>query len=239
MTRSPLFLAAPLLLLASSVDAFSVGRSSVFVRQNTRMYAESSSDDTAKDKTEELKLPEESSSDILNSPAFLKRKLEVLNSDLAALEGEMEATSTILQENKAEWGPQLDALQNEYVNIQSRMTRQSEEGKDVATLEVSRKMLEVMDNYDRAFGAVKPETDEEKETEAAYKKTYDMILETFKDLGITEVETLGKEFDYEVHQAVMQRPSDEYEEGIVCDELAKGYILGDRLIRAAMVSVAA
>jgi hypothetical protein len=114
MTRSPLFLAAPLLLLASSVDAFSVGRSSVvFVRQNTRMYAESSSDDTAKDKTEELKLTDESSSDILNSPAFLKRKLEVLNSDLAALEGEMGATSTILQENKAEWGPQLDALQNE------------------------------------------------------------------------------------------------------------------------------
>mmetsp|Transcript_19386 Transcript_19386/g.35222 ORF Transcript_19386/g.35222 Transcript_19386/m.35222 type:complete len:241 (-) Transcript_19386:305-1027(-) len=240
MTRSPLFLAAPLLLLASSVDAFSVGRSSVvFVRQNTRMYAESSSDDTAKDKTEELKLTDESSSDILNSPAFLKRKLEVLNSDLAALEGEMGATSTILQENKAEWGPQLDALQNEYVNIQSRMTRQSEEGKDVATLEVSRKMLEVMDNYDRAFGAVRPETDEEKEIEASYKKTYDMILETFKDLGITEVETLGKEFDYEVHQAVMQRPSDEYDEGIVCDELAKGYILGDRLIRAAMVSVAA
>jgi len=54
------------------------------------------------------------------------------------------------------------------------------------------------------------------------------------------VETLGKEFDYEFHQAVMTRPSDDYEEGVVCEELAKGYSMEDgELIRAAMVSVAA
>jgi molecular chaperone GrpE len=46
------------------------------------------------------------------------------------------------------------------------------------------------------------------------------------------------EFDYEFHQAVMQKPSEEYEEGIVCEELAKGFKLNDQLIRAAMVVVA-
>jgi molecular chaperone GrpE len=100
-------------------------------------------------------------------------------------------------------------------------------------------MLEVLDNYDRAFAAVKPDTDEERAIEARYKENYDKILNIFAELGITEVDTVGKEFDYEFHQAVMQRPS-EYDEGIVCEELQKGFVLnGQKLIRAAMVSVSA
>jgi len=108
----------------------------------------------------------------------------------------------------------------------------------MATVQVVREMLGVLDNYDRALGAIKPETDEEKEIEAEYKATYEQILKTFESLGVTVVETVGKEFDYEFHQAVMQMPTDEYEEGIVCSEMAKGFALGDTLIRAAMVAVA-
>lgn len=108
-----------------------------------------------------------------------------------------------------------------------------------ATQAVVRDMLEVMDNMDRAFGSIKAESDAEKEIEAEYKEAYQMIVDTFEKLDVKQVETIGKEFDYEVHQAVMQRPSDEYEEGIVCEELQKGFIIGDTLIRAAMVSVAA
>lgn len=119
------------------------------------------------------------------------------------------------------------------------MAQQSKEGNPVATIEVVRKILEVLDNYDRAFNAVAAETDEQKAVEADYKKTQEMLYEIITKLGVTEVPTVGAEFDYEVHQAVMQRPSDEYAEGIVCEELAKGYVLKDKLIRAAMVSVAA
>lgn len=119
------------------------------------------------------------------------------------------------------------------------MAQQSKEGNPAATIEVVRKILEVLDNYDRAFNAVSAETEEQKAVEADYMKTREMLYEIFRKLGVTEVATVGTEFDYEVHQAVMQRPSEDYEEGIVCEELAKGYILGDKLIRAAMVSVAA
>ena len=119
------------------------------------------------------------------------------------------------------------------------MVIQNEGGDDEATVRVVRQMLGVLDNYDRAFGVLTAETDEEKEIEEAYRATYAKILETFEMLGVKEVETVGAEFDYEIHQAVMQRPSDEYDEGIVCEELAKGFVLGDKLIRAAMVSVAA
>lgn len=127
----------------------------------------------------------------------------------------------------------------QYEKIQERMAVQNKGGDDEATVKVVREMLGVLDNYDRAFGVIQAETDEQKEIEDAYRATYDKILATFESLGVTEVETVGSEFDYEVHQAVMQRPSDDYEEGVVCEELAKGFVLEDKLIRAAMVSVAA
>jgi molecular chaperone GrpE len=109
----------------------------------------------------------------------------------------------------------------------------------MAIVQVTRQMLEVLDLCDRAFDSVKPETAFEKEVEAEYRDAYNMILETFKKLEVEEVATVGFEFDYEVHQAVMQKPSDEHEEGIVCEEFRKGYKLNDTLIRAAMVAVAA
>ena len=109
----------------------------------------------------------------------------------------------------------------------------------MATVRVAREMLSVLDTFDRAFASVKPETDEQLAIEAEYKVTYQQILEIFKELGVETVETLGKEFDYEYHQAVMRKPSTEYEEGIVCEEFAKGFVIGSTLIRAAMVAVAA
>jgi molecular chaperone GrpE len=119
------------------------------------------------------------------------------------------------------------------------MSSQSKQGDNQATIKIVRTMLKFLDNSDRAFGSVTPETDAEKAIEAEYKETYDSILATFKEFGVEAVETVGIEFDYEVHQAVMQRPSEDHEEGIVCEELQKGFKLGDVLVRAAMVAVAA
>jgi molecular chaperone GrpE len=116
---------------------------------------------------------------------------------------------------------------------------QNKKGDTMATVRVAREMLSVLDTFDRAFASVKPSSDEERAVEAEYKATYDQILEIFKELGVETVETVGKEFDYAYHQAVMQKPSAEHEEGIVCEELAKGFVLGETLIRAAMVAVAA
>eukprot|EP00522_Entomoneis_paludosa_P007308 CAMPEP_0172453934 /NCGR_PEP_ID=MMETSP1065-20121228/11071_1 /TAXON_ID=265537 /ORGANISM="Amphiprora paludosa, Strain CCMP125" /LENGTH=233 /DNA_ID=CAMNT_0013206181 /DNA_START=89 /DNA_END=790 /DNA_ORIENTATION=- len=178
-------------------------------------------------------------SDILNSPAFLQRKLEVLQSDIAKVEADTEEARARLEAGKAEWGGQLDELQKEYQNIQERLNSQNKQGDTMAIVQVTREMLKVLDNYDRAFGAVTPSGDIEAEIEADYKSTWDDIMQTFSDLGVEEIKTVGVEFDYEVHQAVMQKPSDEYEEGIVCEEFQKGFKIGDTLIRASMVAVAA
>jgi molecular chaperone GrpE len=119
------------------------------------------------------------------------------------------------------------------------MSVQSKKGDSMATITVVRQMLAMLDNYDRAFAANTPETDDEKSIMEEYKLVYADIMSRFEKLGVTEVATVGKEFDYEFHQAVMQRPSDEYESGIVCEEYGKGFVLDTILIRAAMVAVAA
>lgn len=176
--------------------------------------------------------------DILSSPAFLKRKIDVLKSDIAAIDTEIEEARARAEAGKAEWGPQLDDLKREYKNIQDRMATQSQSRDMEVTRSVVRDMLEVLDNCDRAFTVIKPTSEHEQAIEAEYKESYQMIMDVITSLGVEEVKTVGTEFDYELHQAVMQKPSDEYEEGIVCEELQKGFKIGDTLIRAAMVAVA-
>jgi molecular chaperone GrpE len=177
--------------------------------------------------------------DILNSPVFLRRKLEVLQKDMHVTERELEVAQQQLKQNKAEWSSQLDELSKEYQQIQSRMNAQNTQGDSMATIQVVRQILGVLDTFDRAFGVVQPTTEEERAVEAEYRQVYEGILETFTKLGVEVVPTLGIEFDYEIHQAVMQKPSDEYDEGIVCEEFQKGFKFGDQLVRAAMVAVAA
>jgi len=184
-------------------------------------------------------LPSEEQTDILNSPAFLKRKVEVLQSDIAAMEKEIEEANAVYLAGKEEWGAKFDMVNKESQNAQERFAQQSAKGMEIATLDVAQKIVNVLDNYDRAFQSVEAATNEEVEIVDAYQKTYDMILESFVELNVTKVETVGIEFDYEQHQAMMQMPSDEYEEGIVCQEFAVGWKCGDKLIRPAMVVVAA
>lgn len=181
--------------------------------------------------------------DILNSPAFLKRKVEVLQSDVAALEKEIEEANALAASGKAEWGAKFDMLNKEAKGIQDRLAKQGAAGIETATVDVTTRILNVLDNYDRAFQSVEAATNEEVEIVDAYKRSYDMILDAFAELNVTKVETVGYEFNYEMHQAMMQMPSDEYEEGIVCQEFAMGWKFGtpngEKLIRPAMVVVAA
>ncbi|KAL7534449.1 hypothetical protein ACHAXR_005882 [Thalassiosira sp. AJA248-18] len=206
------------------------------------LHGDASPDGTAEEGEVEdsgAALPSEDQTDILNSPAFLKRKVEVLQADIAALEKEIEEVNAVYAAGKEEWGSKFDMLNKESQSMQERLTKQGAQGNEKATVDVAEKVLNVLDNYDRAFGAVEATTNEEVEIVDAYKKTYDMILDAFVELNVTKIETVGVEFDYEVHQAMMQMPTDEYEEGIVCQEFAMGWRCGETLIRPAMVVVAA
>jgi molecular chaperone GrpE len=195
---------------------------------------DSSSSQQQKDPTKEQK----QDTDILNSPAFLKRKLQVLKTDVSKADEKIAKAKADIEAGKEKWGDKLKELEREKTTVQERLRDMYQNEDKLASTEVAKAMLDVLDNFDRAFKNLVPETPTQKEVEASYTNTYDMITKAFLDLGIKQIETVGKEFDYLVHSAVMTSPSDEYDEGIVIQELQKGYALDDEVIRAAYVVVA-
>jgi len=206
------------------------------MRHSSPLYAEEASSNEEAAAADEQAAAD--TTDILNSPAFLKRKVEVLQSDIAAIEKEIDEANTVYLAGKEEWGSKFDMINRESQAMQERLAKQGSQGKETATMEVATSILNVLDNYDRAFQAVEPATNEEVEIVDAYKHTYDLIVDALTELNVTKVETVGVEFNYELHQAMLQMPSDEHEEGLVCQEFAPGWAFGEKCIRPAMVAVA-
>jgi len=234
--------------LAASIDAFAPSSNNAplssitfsdqqpMMRHSSPLYAEEASSNEEAAAADEQAAAD--TTDILNSPAFLKRKVEVLQSDIAAIEKEIDEANTVYLAGKEEWGSKFDMINRESQAMQERLAKQGSQGKETATMEVATSILNVLDNYDRAFQAVEPATNEEVEIVDAYKHTYDLIIDALTELNVTKVETVGVEFNYELHQAMLQMPSDEHEEGLVCQEFAPGWAFGEKCIRPAMVAVA-
>jgi len=97
-------------------------------------------------------------------------------------------------------------------------------------------LLSVLDNFERALVTTPSSPESE-----AFVKGVNMIFRqldgVLKSEGLTAMETVGQPFNPEYHQAILQVESEEYEEGIVTEEVQKGYLLKDKVLRPAMVKV--
>ena len=137
---------------------------------------------------------------------------------------------------------QLDAANDKYLrlcaeydNYRKRTAREKTEIYGDATVKAVQEILPVLDSFERAIEA--------ECTDEGFKNGMVMIYNQFgeclKKLGVTEMEALGKEFDPNIHNAIKQEESEEYEENTVCQVFQKGYMLGDRVVRHAVVAVVA
>jgi molecular chaperone GrpE len=99
-------------------------------------------------------------------------------------------------------------------------------------------LLEVVDNFQRARSQIKPQNDGEMAIHKSYQGVYKQLIEALKKLGVSPMRCEGQVFDPNLHEAVMREPTDEYPEGTVIDEFVRGYVLGERVLRHAMVKVA-
>ncbi len=99
-------------------------------------------------------------------------------------------------------------------------------------------LLEVVDNFERARSHIKPQNDGEMAIHKSYQGVYKQLVEALKKLGVSPMRCEGQEFDPNLHEAVMREPTNQYPEGTVIDELVRGYVLGERVLRHAMVKVA-
>ncbi len=127
----------------------------------------------------------------------------------------------------------------EFDNYRKRMDRERRELADHAASEILHELLPVLDDIERALEAAassgEPAVEAHRQGLALIERQFSEIL---RKRHVSRVESLGQDFDPNVHQAVGQEVSEEHREGEVIEELRRGYTLKDRLLRAAMVKVA-
>ena len=107
---------------------------------------------------------------------------------------------------------------------------------DMGARSIVEKILPVIDNFERGLAGVSDE-DKENPFVVGMDKTYRQMLTELAAVGVTPIEAVGREFDPEFHNAVMQVESEEYEAGVVAQELQKGYMYKDSVVRHSMVAV--
>ncbi|WP_433946824.1 nucleotide exchange factor GrpE [Paenibacillus sp. SN-8-1] len=126
--------------------------------------------------------------------------------------------------------------QADFDNFRRRTLKEKEELAKYASAKLITELLPVIDNLDRALAAVQENAEAE-----SFAKGVDMIFRQLEGIlsaeGLSPMNAVGQPFNPEYHQAIMQVESDEYEEGIVVEEVQKGYLLKDKVLRPAMVKV--
>ncbi|MGN7453547.1 nucleotide exchange factor GrpE [Paenibacillus pasadenensis] len=127
-------------------------------------------------------------------------------------------------------------VQADYDNFRRRTAKEKEELGQYASAKLLTQLLPIVDNFDRAIAAAAGGGDAE-----SLAKGVDMIFRQLQGVleqeGLKPMEAVGQPFNPEFHQAVMTVESDEHEEGIVVEELQKGFVLKDKVLRPAMVKV--
>ncbi len=124
----------------------------------------------------------------------------------------------------------------EFDNFRKRTEKEKTQMFDMGARTIIEKILPVVDNFERGLAAVS-EDEKENAFVDGMDKVYKQLLTELDAAGVKPIEAVGKEFDPEFHNAVMQVESDEYESGVVAQELQKGYMYKDSVVRHSMVAV--
>jgi molecular chaperone GrpE len=171
---------------------------------------------------------------------------EAIDTEAAATEGNApdlelplnsieEQTAVSAQANEGENGQE----EADFENFRRRTAKEKEE----LELQVKRttlsELLPVVDNFERARAQIKPQNDGEMAIHKSYQGVYKQMVDCLKRIGVAAMRPEGQEFDPNLHEAVLREPSNEYPEGVVIEQLQRGYFLGERVLRHAMVKVAA
>ena len=99
-------------------------------------------------------------------------------------------------------------------------------------------LLPVVDNFERARVQIQPATEGEQTIQNSYQGVYKTLVDCLKRLGVSAMRPEGQEFDPNFHEAMLREATDEHPEGTVIEQLMRGYMLEEQVIRHAMVKVA-
>lgn len=164
----------------------------------------------------------------------------------AASAGEMDSVRTqaltleiqALKEQLEDRNNQYLRITADFENFRKRTRKEQEELDERSKCNTILELLPVIDNFERARTQLKAEGEEAINIHKSYQGIYKQLVECLKRVGVVPMRAKGQEFDPMLHEAVMREPSSEFEDGFVIEELQRGYLLGERVLRHAMVKVA-
>ncbi|MBC5638789.1 nucleotide exchange factor GrpE [Ornithinibacillus sp. BX22] len=148
---------------------------------------------------------------------------------------ELEAELAKVQQEKEELYQRLLRTQAEFDNYKKRSIKEREAERKYKAQDLVTELLPAIDNFERALQV--ETTDANKNLLDGISMVYRQLVDALKSQGVEPIEAIGKEFDPNIHQAVMQVEEEGFEPNTVVEELQKGYMMKDRVIRPAMVKV--
>ena len=128
-------------------------------------------------------------------------------------------------------------LAADFDNYRKRQAQERENLLKFGTENALKKMIEVLDNFERGKKALE-NVDDCAKVKESFDLVHKQVFDALSKLGLEVIETEGKEFDPNFHDAVMQTPTSEHPEHTIINELQKGYKMGDKVLRPALVNVA-
>ena len=152
--------------------------------------------------------------------------------------GEVAEEAEVTEEGKLkEAADKYQRLFAEFDNFRKRTEKEKAARYDMGARDVIEKVLPVLDSFELALKTL-PEDEEKTPFAEGMEKIHKQFLKTLEDAGVTPIDAVGKEFDPNFHNAVLHVEDEEAGENIVVEELQKGYLYKDHVVRYSMVKVA-
>jgi molecular chaperone GrpE len=171
-----------------------------------------------------------------DSPLSHDSTTSAADAGAAPVDPAVDPTIDALQRERDELRDRLLRTAAEFENFRKRTERERREFAEWAAADLLGEVLAVLDDFERALAV--PSPPEAKAYRDGVEIIHRQLLELMKKRGVTTVDTHGRDFDPAVHQAVAHDEAPGARDGEILDELRRGYRLGDRLLRPAMVRVA-
>lgn len=129
------------------------------------------------------------------------------------------------------------SLAAEFDNFRKRTQKEKQDLETQAKCQALREILTVVDNFERARTQIKPNNEGESLIHNSYQGVYKSLVDSLKRLGVSAMNPKGEPFDPQYHEAMLQEATNDYPEGTVLEQLVRGYLFGDFVLRHALVKV--
>ena len=204
--------------------------------------------ETAENKAEEIEIEgadEENTSEAENTEETKETsgQTETEQEEAAEDESKEEKKGLFKKKKKDKKDEQIEELNDrlkrqmaEFENFRKRTEKEKSQMFDMGARTIIEKILPVVDNFERGLIAV-PEDQKDDPFITGMDKIYKQMMTELDGIGVKPIECVGQEFDPDFHNAVMQVENDELESGTVAQELQKGYMYKDTVVRHSMVAV--